>query len=255
MRCVKSFTALGAAVALLLSCGIATAQSLTPYTGVDWEQAPEPDAPVPGSTFSVYTGVATAAGTLGLLDATPPTRDDVVAFDLLLEDINNYGSFGANVTRTVTETNLPNPDGTFTMSIRVEGRNAAGTAPGDLWPSGLALGTAPATSGGFGIGLNLGAALGNDPFNFVGSTITAANLVVTQNNVAGTPISIPLNFFSPSPSNWNGILGLSLPNGATGTTIENALTLNVTYAIPEPGALAVIAMLPLGLIRRRRASR
>jgi len=110
MRCVKSFTALGAAVALLLSCGIATAQSLTPYTGVDWEQAPEPDAPVPGSTFSVYTGVATAAGTLGLLDATPPTRDDVVAFDVLLEDIDNYASFGANVTRTFTETNLPNPD-------------------------------------------------------------------------------------------------------------------------------------------------
>jgi hypothetical protein len=252
MRRVRAFAALAAIGALLLPCAVASAQGgFQQSTGVTWDTA-GPDAPVPGSTFTVYTGISTNQGTLTLLDASPPVRDDVVAFDLLPEQINNYLPIAGGVQRSVTESVTVNPDLTQTMTIRVNGTNAAG-APADLWPSGLAAGTLNFQAGALGLGLNLGAGLGNDPFNFVGSTITAANVVVTRSGVDQAPVTIPLNFFGPSPSNWDGIIGLFLENAATGATVENALTFNITYTpIPEPATLGVAALLVPNLLLRRR---
>lgn len=254
MRRVRVFAALAAIGALLLPCALASAQvGFQPATGVTWDTA-GPDAPVPGSTFTVYTGVSTNQGTLTLVEVSPPVRDDVVAFDMLSEQINDYLAIAGGVRRSVTESVAVNPDLTQTMSIRVTGTNATG-GPGDLWPSGLVAGTTQFQAGALGLGLNLGTGLGNDPFNFVGSTITAANVVVTQNGVDQTPVNIPLSFFTPSTSNWNGVLGLFLANAATGTTVENALTFNITYAIPEPAALGAAALLTPSLLLRRRSRR
>src|SRR5688500_5814410 len=133
MRRVRVVAALAAIGALLLPCAFASAQAaFQPISGVDWQIDPR-EAPVVGGTYSVYTGVGTAAGTLTLLDANPPVRDDVVTFDLLPDQINDYAAIAGGVRRSVTETVTVNPDLTQTMSIRIDGTNAAG-APADLWP-------------------------------------------------------------------------------------------------------------------------
>ena len=252
MRRVRVFAAVAACGAPLLSCAFASAQAgFRPGEGFDWDTTGGPDAPVPGSTFTVYTGISTNQGTLTLLDASPPVRDDVVAFDLLPEQINDYIAVAGGVRRSVSESVTVNPDLSQTMTVRVTGTNATG-APADLWPSGLVAGSLNFQAGALGLGLNLGAGLGNDPVDFVGSTITAANVVITQNGVDQAPIAIPLSFFTPSTSAWNGILGLFLENGATGTTVQNALTFNITFTpIPEPTIGAAALLTPSLLLRRR----
>lgn len=268
MRNRRNCCALLGAAAVLAVAGAANAAGpFQPVSGFNWNPAgPVLQSPVAGGTYAVYTGVASAAGNLFLLESsTTPVRDDVVAFDLVTEAINDYAAAGGNALRSVAETDVANGDGTRTLTITVSATAAAG-GPADLWPSGLVSGTTALTSGGFGIGINLpdsldGSSTG-DPFDFVGSSdINSASLAISTSGVFAAPLAIPPTFFDSMAatypvmgSAWNGVLGLSLGNGATGTGVQDALRLSINYTpVPEPTALSLAALCAGGLIRRRRA--
>lgn len=246
------------ALVLASLAGTAVAQQVSPATG---SMMNVPSAmggngfstrSVPLVNFNVFTGVATATGGLALLEsAATPARDDVVTLGNANEQINDYTVAAGSVLRFVTSTVTDNLDGTFTVSITVSGRNAAG-APADLWPSGFASGTNPLSSGGFGIGLNLPASLGGldqldiAPFN----NVLAGNVVIVTDGVAGAPVNLPLTFFGGG-TNWNGTFGVSFGNGATGTAVQSDLTLNI-LVVPAPSALALLGLGGVIVGRRRR---
>jgi hypothetical protein len=267
MRSLRSRLALlGSALATVALTGVASAAvgTLQPISGFNWTPGgPVLNAPVPGSTYGVFTGVATAAGNLALLEPTaPPVRDDVVLFDGILpgEQINDYVAAAASVQRFVTESDVDNGNGTRTMTITVTGVLPTG-GPGDLWPSGFNSGGTALTSGGFGIGLNLPASLGGaDPLNFLAtSEINSAGIAISTSGTFAAPLTLPSTFFDSTSigypvSGWNGVLGVSLGNGATGTAIQDGIRLTVNYTlIPEPATLSLAGLAAVGLVRRRRA--
>lgn len=202
--------------------------------------------------FSVYTGVATAANGLVLLEPTaPPVRDDVVGLGSTAEPINDYVAVAGGVRRFVTSSYQQDvTPGVDVITITVFGRNA-NDAPADLWPSGLSAGGNPLVNGAFGIGLNLGA-LGNAPLNLAPeNALQQATLQWVTDGVLGPEINIPPTLFGPAFWNWNGVLGLTWGNGATGTGVQSDITLRLV--IPTPGAAAVLGFGSLCVLRRRRA--
>ena len=259
---------LGAAAALCVAGIAGAATPIQPISGVNWISSGGPvlQAPVVGSTVSVYTGVATAANQLVLIEPTaPPVRDDVVAFDLVSEQINDYSAAAGGIQRFVNENDVDNGNGTRTLTVTVTGQTAAG-GPGDLWPSGLTSGTTALTSGGFGIGLNLPDVLDNSPtgdvFDFLGSSIiNSSTVAISTSGTFAAPLALPSTFYDPNSlgypvpgSAWNGIVGISFGNGATGTGIQDGIRLSITYTpVPEPTSAALLALCAGGLIRRRRA--
>jgi hypothetical protein len=250
-------------IALLTFSATAGAQfDPQPVTGFGWTPSDAPIGPeTPGGTFNVYTGVATSAGNLFLLeDSVAPIRDDVVPFDGISDPINDYVLAAGGVLRSVIETDVNNGNGTRTLTVTVAGLNPAGGA-GDLWPSGFTGGTPPAnlTSGGFGIGLTLPATLGGaDPLNLTpGDSVLSANIAIATSGVFAAPLNLPASFFGGAAfpvAAWNGVLGVSLGNGATGTAIQDQIRVSITYQpIPEPASLFLLGIGGLALIRRRRA--
>jgi hypothetical protein len=246
------------ALVLASLAGTAVAQQVSPATG---SMMNVPSAmgsngfntrSVPLVSFNVFTGLATGGGGLVLLESsTTPVRDDVVTLGNANEAINDYLAVAGSVQRFVTSTVTDNFDGTFTVSITVSGRNAAG-APADLWPSGLSSGTNALTGGGFAIGLSLPAALGGldqlniAPFN----NVLSGNVVVVSDGVAGAPNNLPLTFFGGG-TNWNGTVGVAFPNAATGTAVQSDITLNI-LVVPAPSALALLGLSGVVVARRRR---
>lgn len=250
------------AVAGGLLCGSASAQQyeMYPISGAEWGNVfpPGPDSPTPGSTYNMFTGVATAANSLALLeDSTAPVRDDVVIFDGIPELINPYVTAAGGIIRTVTESDTDLGGGNRRMVITVTGQTPAG-GPGDLWPSGFQSGGVPLTGGGWGVGLGLPASLGGaDPVNWdVASIITNTTIEISTNGVFAAPIQIPASLYPTSGGaypfvGWNGVLGVAFGNGATGTTIEDGIRYTVDYFIPEPASLSLVAVGVLGLLQRR----
>jgi len=261
MRTSSLRLALGCAV-VVFAAAATSAQAqfqVTPYSGYSWT-AGAPDVVPSGSTYNVYTGVATSAGNLFLLeDTTTPVRDDVVPFDGLSDQINDYNAAAGGVLRRQIETDVDNGNGTHTTTFTVTGTNPAG-GPGDLWPSGFTGGTPaqPLTNGGFGLGLALPASVGGaDPVNWqLGDSILSANVAISTSGVFAAPLNLPSTFFGsptyPAPA-WNGVIGISFTNGATGTAIQDGIRLSITYAVPEPASLSLLCVGALGMLRRRRA--
>lgn len=217
---------------------------------------PQPHDPS-GTTYNVYTGIANAAGSLGLLEPTaPPIRDDIVNYDGIPEQINEYVAAAGGIRRIVNESVTPLGAGVFQLVITVTGSDEGGGL-GDLWPSGFAVGGQPGTSGGFGIGLALPASVGGaDPLTWLPSptAVTAASIRISTNGTFAAPIVLPLTFFTPSPANWNGVLAISFPNGATGNGIQDAIELTLTVGkVPEPGSLALLVVGTAGTLLRRRS--
>lgn len=218
-----------------------------------------PERSVPGDTFGVFSGVASPAGNLFLLESsTAPVRDDIVTLGVANDPINDYTAAAGGVLRSVTSTVTDNLNGSFTIAIRIAGRNAAG-APADLFPNGFSatIGGVPTnlTSGAFGFGIGLPALLGGanpisiSPFN----NVISNQLIITTNGVAGAPSSLPTAFFSPSPANWNGVLGVSLGNAAASATdVTSDIEFRFTV-IPAPGTAALLGIGGLVAARRRRA--
>ncbi len=215
-----------------------------------------PRVPGPNEIYSVYSGIATAAGNLGLIDLNPPSDNDLVAYDGVLEPINPYAVAAGSIQRTVNEILLPNTPaaGQTTLVITIAGRTPAG-GPGDLWPAGFTVGGVAATSGGVGLGLNLGAALGSDPLLWGGGAtvpVVSGALRIATSGVFGAPLALPLATFFGN-GNWNGLLGIVVGNGATGTGIQDILEITiVTSKIPEPATLALLSTFGLFPILRRR---
>jgi len=223
---------------------------------VTWDDVPTPHDPT-GTTYNVYTGIASAAGNLFLLESgTTPVRDDVVTFDGISEPINDYLAVAGGVLRSVNESITPLGGNLYTIVITVTGTSPTG-APGDLWPAGFSSAGVPLTSGGFGIGINLGAALGgSDPLNWGSDAIVvnSASFRVAASGVFGAPLAIPLGLFPPDSNDWNGVLGLSLGNGATGTGIQDIMELTLEVGkIPEPASMALLAAGAAAVLLRRRA--
>lgn len=218
----------------------------------------------PGSNeiFSVFTGLATSSNGLVLVESgTAPARDDLVNYDGVSEQINDYvniaGTGALGQTRFVTESKVVS-GGSSLLSISI-------TSSGDLWPSGLAVGNPPTalTRGAIGIGLNLGALLGNDPLKWTptgqpGSVVTAAELIFTDQDGVGAAVPLnPATFFGGA-AGWSGIFGVvfndtTSPTGVTGFN-TTGIRLNLTISkIPAPGAAAVFGLAGLVAARRRRA--
>jgi len=259
-------TLIGAAAIALLAGSALAERSYTVFaesTPVDLNGNPVrldgQRSPSPTEAYSVFTGLTTSTNGLVLVESgTAPARDDLVNYDGVSEQINDYlniaGSGALGQTRFVTESKVAAGASTQ-LSIIV-------TSSGDMWPSGLAISGVGLTRGAFGLGLNLGTLLGNDPLKWTptgqpGSVVTAANLLITDS--AGTDtIPLPVATFFGGATGWSGIVGVvfndtTSPSGVTGfnvTRFELQLTVS---KIPAPGAAAVFGLAGLVAARRRRA--
>jgi hypothetical protein len=91
MRISSLRLGLGCAAVVLAAAASAQAQfQVIPFNGYEWQPGGAPRVVPAGSTYNVFTGVATSAGSLALLeDTTTPVRDGVVAFDGAPELIND----------------------------------------------------------------------------------------------------------------------------------------------------------------------
>jgi len=250
------------ASAALLACGSSALAVLqiAPIANLEWEPGNGNVVNMPSGTYGVYTGVATAAGNLLLIEPTAPAvRDDIVAFDGIDEQINDYIAAANSVQRFVGETDVDNGNGTRTLTVTVLGRDALG-APADLWPAGFATGAGTAaTSGGFGLGLGLPAALGGtDVFNLDPlDSIQSADVAISTAGTFAAPLALPSTFFNASASypvtGWNGVIGIAFGNGATGTGVQDGIRLSITYVpVPEPTSLSFLGAAIAGALRRRR---
>lgn len=218
-----------------------------------------------GTTYTVFTGLATTSNGLVLVESSSaPTFDDQVSWDGASESINNYlniaGTGALGQGRTVVEQTLlgAGAGGNTLLRITVN-------SPGDLWPTGLAAGNPPAAlvRGGFGIGLNLGAVLSNGPQDPLlwGTAatvpITAARLFIVDSGGDSGPISLPLATFFGG-GNWNGVFGVvfsdtTSPTGVTGFNVTQIRLELETPKVPAPGAAGVLGLAGLVAARRRRA--
>jgi len=232
---------------------------MEPMTGISWTPGDVPGPETPFGTYGVYTGVATTAGNLFLLeDAVAPVRDDVVPFDGAADPINDYVAVAGSVTRSVIETDVDNGNGTRTLNITVTGTDPILGGPGDLWPAGFTGGGQSLSSGGFGIGITLPASLGGaDPLNLTaGDSILSSTVAISTGGVFAAPLVLPSTFYGSAayPANtWNGVIGIVFSNpGATGTLVQDGIRLSITYVVPEPASLSLLALGGLALTRRRR---
>lgn len=240
-------TAMLGSVAALAEITIAPAEGMYYLDGT--QVFASRSAPPNGSTYGVFTGVATPTGGLTLVEPTaPPIRTDIrtTNYGGAGTLINDYIAAAGSVQRTVSESTTGGP-GAYSVSYRVDGS-------GELFPAGFVNGAGVAlTSAGFGLGLNLPAALGGaDPVNWqAGDTITSATLEILDasgGQLLGGPFALPVATFFPTNPNWNGVFGVSLGN-ATGLGARSViLTLS---AVPEPATLGMLVLGGLALLRRR----
>lgn len=208
-----------------------------------------------GTTYTAFTGLATPTSLLLIEPTAPALRDDVVTFDGVSEQINDYVTGAA---RFVNESVVSNGAGGFDLTISINVFDAAG-APGNMFPAGFSGGSpaAPLTRGGVGLGLNLGTALGNDPLNFVpagADFVSAASITIFRADGTNASLALPTSFFG-APAAWNGVVGVIL-NGVvaadTATTRVTGVQWNIS-TIPTPGAVALLGLGGLIASRRRRA--
>lgn len=252
-----------AAIALLAGSALAERQ----YSFVDFSSVTDLNgnpvrldgqrSPTSAERYSVFSGLATSSGGLVLVEnGTAPARDDLVNYDGVSEQINDYvniaGTGALGQTRFVSESKaVGSSSSVLTITL---------SSTGDLWPSGLASGT-PATAltrGGFGIGLNLGALLGNDPLLWATPTVavTGGTFEAIDSTGSSGEIPLPLSFFGNGA--WAGTFGVvfsdtTSPTGVTGFNTTSIILRITTSKIPAPGAVAVFGLAGVAAARRRRA--
>jgi MYXO-CTERM domain-containing protein len=199
-----------------------------------------------GVTYSVYTGVASAAGSLFLLEGAAP-GSDLRTFGGAPSAINSYVASAGAITRTVSDSAVANGGGGFDLTVTVLGS-------GNLFPSGFTSGSTPLSSAGFGLGINLGA-LGSSPLLFPENFVTAATVtLIRASGALAGPFNLPPASFFGAPAGWNGVVGVSLGNGAAVTTdpftqvVWNISTSNV----PAPAGTALLGLGLFAAGRRRR---
>lgn len=245
------------AVFTALSTGLSTlAYEITPATQlyyldgspveVDGQVAMSPA----GTTYGVFTGLATATNQLVLIEPTTPAiRDDIVTYDGVGELINDYIPAAGSVQRTASETLTDNGNGSFTLSILV-------TGTGELFPAGFVTGAGtPLTGAAFGVGLGLPAALGGgDPLTFppaAGNRVVSATFSLLESGQPDQVFNLPVAMFFQNPNAWNGIVGITIAN-AVGQGFTGARLDITTEAIPEPASLMLLAAGAAAWLRQRR---
>ncbi|HEY7089804.1 MAG TPA: PEP-CTERM sorting domain-containing protein [Tepidisphaeraceae bacterium] len=246
------------AVGAIIACAASAfgkQYSIAPINNTTWGTTAQ-EAIAANDAYTVFTGLATATNSLTLTEnAAGPVRDDLVLFDGTEEQINDYldvlPPLLAGQRRFVTESTVDNGNGTRTDTITVRAVAADTNDPADLWPQGLSSGGTPLPNGGFGLGLNMGP-LGNSPVNLdPGSTVISATVDITSDGVPSGPLNLPLaTFFTPSPSNWNGMIGIAFSGGASDAAIDSSITFKITTSVPEPASLGLLGFGGLFLARR-----
>lgn len=258
---MRQIALVGVAVVLLLLPVTSFGRyRFAPMSSVSWSGSLS-EGIVPGDQYTVYTGLADAATAFYLTENDiAPVRDDVVLFNGVEEQINDYLNISglplAGQRRFVSESTTLNGDGSRTDAIRIRAVNAAG-APADLWPGGLTYNGTPVPHGAIGLGLNMPPSLGgNQPFGLEpGSLVTALSVEVVSDGVSSGQVDLPLSvFIFPSASAWDGTLGLVAFDGANDLAIDSEFTIRITSVVPEPSLASLAALSLLGARRRRGGS-
>jgi MYXO-CTERM domain-containing protein len=200
-----------------------------------------------GVTYSVYTGIATAAGGLVIID-TGAANGDLRTFGGAASAINPYIAAVGGQTRTVSDSAVANGFGGFDLTITI-------TGSGNLFPSGFASGGNPLTSAGVGLGLNLGAP-GNSPLLFAENFVQSATLTLKRASGATSPFTLPPASFFGAPGGWNGAIGIAVSNIAVAANETDPFTSVIwnisTSNVPAPSGAAVLALGIFAAGRRRR---
>ena len=137
-----------------------------------------------------------------------------------------------------SDSTTDNGDGTFNLLLTLSGD--------DLFPAGLADGGGVALDlGAFFIGANAG----GTPIDFGSGVVNTADLTVLA---GGAPVIGPVDLVGLGFDVQSGSIGANL-GGVTGLGVDTILLdINISKAIPEPTSLAVLGMLGVGLVTRRR---
>ena len=155
---------------------------------------------------------------------------------------------GATITSSQSQVLVQGTTNQYDVSLSLT------SSSGELFPSGWAIGGAPANTAGLFLGEN---ANGN-PLDFsapVEVNSAFINLYDTEGESLGSFDITSFASFTAGPGGtWPGSMGVTFGAGSTGVGIATAsLDLNVTV-IPEPGTATLLGLGAAGLlIRRRRA--
>jgi len=204
-----------------------------------------------GISYSVFTGLATAAGGLTQID-TATAGGDVRLFGAGASAINPYVVVASTTlngqTRSVTDLAVANGVGGYDLTITV-------TGSANLFPSGLSSGGNALTGAGVGLGLNLGAR-GSGALLFAENFVQTATMTLVRASGATSPFTLTPSVFFGAPNGWSGVAGVSVNNIAIAANEADPYTQVVwnisTSNVPAPAGTALLGLGLFAVGRRRR---
>jgi MYXO-CTERM domain-containing protein len=204
-----------------------------------------------GVTYSVFTGLATAANALVQID-TATAAGDLRTYGNAASAINPYIVVGGTSlngqTRSVTDSAVANGFGGFDLTITV-------TASANMFPSGLSSGGNALTGAAMGLGLNLGAR-GSGALLFPENFVQSATVTIVRASGASNVFALPPATFFGAPGGWNGVVGVAIGNVAVAANETDPYTSVIwnlsTSNIPAPAGTALLGLGLFAAGRRRR---
>jgi MYXO-CTERM domain-containing protein len=241
---------------VLSACGSAFASisnvTVHPLHELDGSLTPSYNGRTPvGVSYTVFTGLATAANALTQVD-TATAGGDVRLFGSATSNLNPYIVVASTTlngqTRTVSDSAVANGFGGFDLTITV-------TGSANLFPSGLSSGSNALSGAAVGLGLNLGAR-GAGALLFPENFVQSATLTLIRASGATSPFSLPPASFFGAPGGWNGAVGIAVSNIAVAANEADPFTQVVwnisTSNVPAPAGTALLGLGLFAAGRRRR---
>src|ERR1043166_3996379 len=213
----------------------------------DWGGVRIPDA---NDTYGVITGLWNTTGAHYVIENYPiPTHDDIVAFDGISEQINDYLPSAGSIRRFVNERiafDSPLP-GEATLVITVTGVRPDG-GPGDLWPT-----NANGPYGDISLGITPLDVV-YDPLTWDGLTnvpVVSGSIRWRSDGTFVTPRNLPISTFFDN-GNWDGVLQIAVSGVTAPTVVTDAIEISiVTTKVPEIGFSMPLLIGSIAFVRRR----